>query len=226
MLISIPNLLNPEQLTEVRQILDSADWQDGRLTVGTQAATVKRNRQMPEGSESLANIRAIVTQALGNNALFFSAALPLKLLPPFVNRYEGDENYYGNHIDNAMRSHPKGGFVRADLSATLFFSEPDEYDGGELVIEDTFGTQRIKLRAGSMVLYPGSSIHQVTPVTRGCRLASFMFIQSMIRSDTNRRILFEMDTAISALRQRHGESDELVRLTGSYHNLLRAWADS
>jgi PKHD-type hydroxylase len=168
-----------------------------------------------------------VLGALQRNALFFTAALPLRILSPFFNRYQGDSNYYGNHVDGAMHALPDGkGYMRADVSATLFLSEPEEYEGGVLAIEDMFGNREIKLRAGSMVVYPSTSVHQVTPVTRGARIACFMFIQSMVRDAGRRRLLFEMDMALLQLRQTHGESDPVVRLTGTYHNLLRRWAES
>jgi PKHD-type hydroxylase len=173
----------------------------------------------------LAQIRRIVMQALHRDPLFFSAVLPDKILPPFVNRYSGGTNHYGFHVDNAMRSMPDGSArVRADVSATLFLNDPEEYEGGELVIQDVFGEQRVKLKAGSMVIYPSTSVHAVTPVTSGERLASFMFIQSMVRDAAHRRMLFDMDMALVKLRQQHGELAEVVQLTGVYHNLLREWA--
>ncbi|MGP1717235.1 MAG: Fe2+-dependent dioxygenase [Methylophilus sp.] len=225
MLLSLPGVLLDEEVTSIRGLLKQASWVDGRTTAGIQAAVVKNNQQLSEQDQLLAQIRRIVMQALHRDPLFFSAVLPDKILPPFVNRYSGGTNHYGFHVDNAMRSMPDGSArVRADVSATLFLNEPDEYDGGELVIQDVFGEQRVKLKAGSMVIYPSTSVHAVTPVTRGERLASFMFIQSMVRDAAHRRMLFDMDMALVKLRQQHGELAEVVQLTGVYHNLLREWA--
>ncbi|MEW5891679.1 MAG: Fe2+-dependent dioxygenase [Pseudomonadota bacterium] len=227
MLITIEDVLTPEELTAARELLARSEWVNGRITAGIQAAQVKNNLQLPEEAEHLPALRRLVLDALDRNALFFTAALPLKILPPFFNRYGGEANHYGFHTDNAMRAMPKGGgYVRADVSATLFLSGPEEYEGGELVIEDTFGSHGVKLKAGSLVVYPSSSIHQVTPVTRGERLACFMFIQSMVRDPGQRRLLFDFDMALLKLRQESGETDPVVRLTGVYHNLLRRWADS
>lgn len=225
MLLTLPDVLLKEELTTIRGLLKQAQWVDGRSTAGTQAAQVKNNQQLAEQDPLLAQIRRIVMQALHRDPLFFSAVLPDKILPPFVNRYVGATNHYGFHVDNAMRSMPDGSArVRADVSATLFLNEPDEYEGGELVVQDVFGDQRIKLKAGSIVIYPSSSVHAVTPVTGGERLASFMFIQSMVRDAAHRRMLFDMDMALVRLRQQHGETPEVVQLTGIYHNLLRQWA--
>lgn len=225
MLLSLPGVLQDDELTSIRALLKQAQWVDGRTTAGIQAATVKNNQQLAEQDPLLDQIRRIVLQALHRDPLFFSAALPDKILPPFVNRYAGETNHYGFHVDNAMRSMPDGSArVRADVSATLFFNDPEEYEGGELVIQDVFVDQRIKLKAGSIVIYPSSSVHAVTPVTRGERLASFMFIQSMVRDAAHRRMLFDMDMALVRLRQQHGETAEVVQLTGIYHNLLRQWA--
>lgn len=225
MLLHIPQVLTQSELAEVTALLAAAQWVDGRTTAGTQAAMVKNNQQLPEAAPQLARIRQIVLAALQQNGLFFSAALPTRVLPPFVNRYQADHNYYGQHVDNAMRMMPDGsGYVRADISATLFFSQPQDYTGGELVIDGTFGLQSVKLNAGDMVLYPSSSVHEVMPVTHGTRLACFMFIQSMVRDAEQRRILYDMDTALIGLRQTMGETREVVRLTGVYHNLLRQWA--
>lgn len=225
MLLTLPDVLLKEELTTIRGLLKQAQWVDGRSTAGTQAAQVKNNQQLAEQDPLLVQIRRIVMQALHRDPLFFSAVLPDKILPPFVNRYVGATNHYGFHVDNAMRSMPDGSArVRADVSATLFLNEPDEYEGGELVVQDVFGDQRIKLKAGSIVIYPSSSVHAVTPVTGGERLASFMFIQSMVRDAAHRRMLFDMDMALVRLRQQHGETPEVVQLTGIYHNLLRQWA--
>lgn len=225
MLLTLPDVLVKEELHTIHDLLRQARWVDGRTTAGVQAATVKNNQQLAEQDRMLEQIRNIVLQALQRDALFFSAVLPDKILPPFVNRYAGNTNAYGFHVDSALRSMPDGSMrVRADVSATLFLNEPDEYEGGELLIQDVFGEQRVKLPAGSLVVYPSSSVHAVTPVTRGERLASFMFIQSMVRDATQRRLLFEMDMALVKLRQQVGESAEVVKLTGVYHNLLRQWA--
>ena len=225
MLLTLPDVLLKDELTTIRGLLKQAQWIDGRNTAGAQAAQVKNNQQLAEQDPLLDQIRRIVLQALQRDPLFFSAALPDKILPPFVNRYVGATNHYGFHVDNAMRSMPDGSArVRADVSATLFLNDPDEYEGGELVVQDVFGDQRIKLKAGSIVIYPSSSVHAVTPVTRGERLASFMFIQSMVRDASHRRMLFDMDMALVRLRQQHGETPEVVQLTGIYHNLLRQWA--
>lgn len=227
MLITIDDVLTPEELAEARTLLAQAEWVSGQVTAGTQAATVKNNRQIPENSPLLPRLRRLVLTALDRSPLFFTAALPLKILPPFFNRYGGDSNHYGFHTDNAMRAMPDGsGYVRADVSATLFFSEPDDYDGGLLTVEDTFGRHGVKLNAGSLVVYPSSSIHEVSPVTRGERIACFMFMQSMVRDAGKRRLLYDLDMALLDLRQDSGETGPAVRLTGVYHNLLRRWADS
>jgi PKHD-type hydroxylase len=227
MLITIDDVLTLEELATLRGWLKQSAWADGRITAGPQAARAKNNQQLPEDAAQLPEMRRLVLGALNRSALFFTAALPLKILPPFFNRYGGETNAYGFHTDNAMRMQPDGsGYVRADVSATLFLSDPEEYEGGELTVEDTFGSHGVKLKAGSMVVYPSSSIHQVTPVTRGERLACFMFMQSMVRDPGQRRMLFDMDMALLQLRQSLGETDAVVRLTGTYHNLLRTWADS
>lgn len=225
MLLTLPDVLQQDELQVIRGLLQQARWVDGRSTAGAQAAVVKNNQQLAEDDQLLTQIRRIVLQALQRDPLFFSAVLPDKILPPFVNRYAGETNAYGYHVDSAMRSMPDGSArVRADVSATLFLNDPDAYEGGELVVQDVFGDQRIKLKAGSIVIYPSSSVHAVTPVTRGERLASFMFIQSMVRDAGHRRMLFDMDMALVRLRQQHGETAEVVQLTGVYHNLLRQWA--
>ena len=226
MIVEIPSLLNAEELAKVRALLARAAWGDGRMTAGTQSAQVKRNQQVPESAPELAPARAIVHAALERNALFFSAALPARVVPPLFNRY-GEGMGFGAHIDNAMRSIPgSADRVRTDLSVTLFLSDPDSYDGGELVIEDVFGEKHVKLAAGSMILYPGTSLHRVEPITRGERLASFFWVQSMIRGQDARRTLFDMDVAIASLRGKYGDTAELVSLTGVYHNLLRRWAST
>jgi len=226
MLITIDDVLTPEKLATARNLLAQCAWASGLITAGPQAAQAKNNQQLPEDAEHLPDLRRLVLGALNRSALFFTAALPRKILPPLFNRYGGDSNHYGWHVDNAMRRAPDGGHVRADVSATLFLSDPEEYEGGVLSIEDTFGEHGVKLKAGSLVVYPSSSIHQVTPVTRGERLACFLFIQSMVRDPGQRRLLFDMDMALLDLREQLGESGPVVRLTGSYHNLLRRWADA
>ena len=227
MLLTIDNVLTRAELATARELLAASRWASGQITAGAQAAEVKHNRQLPEDAPHLPALRRLVLGALSRNPLFFSAALPLKILPPFFNAYGGDANHYGLHTDNAMRAHPDGsGYVRADVSATLFLSEPGDYEGGVLTIEDTFGKHGVKLQAGSVVVYPSSSIHEVTPVTRGERVACFMFIQSMVRDPGCRRLLFDMDMALVQLRGEVGETEPVVRLTGAYHNLLRRWAES
>lgn len=227
MLVRVPAVLDAERLRQCRALVADAVWDDGRATAGTQSARVKNNRQLPEDGEAARAARDLVARALHANALFFTAALPRRIYPPLFNRYDGDANAFGNHIDNAIRTHrASGAQVRTDISCTLFISEPDEYDGGALVIEDTFGTQAVKLPAGDLILYPASSVHRVEPVTRGARIASFFWIESMVRDDAQRRLLYELDHAIVALREREGDSAEVVRLTGCYHNLLRMWAEA
>jgi PKHD-type hydroxylase len=226
MILTIDQLLTDAELAKARALLTQASWSDGRITAGTQAALTKNNQQLAENEKQLPALRQIVMQALSRNDLFFAAALPLKILPPFFNRYAGNSNTYGAHVDGAMRQAPDGSYVRTDLAATLFLSDPASYEGGELEIEDTFGTHAFKLAAGSLVLYPASSVHKVTPVTQGERLASFLFMQSMVRDDTQRRLLYEMDMALLELRATIGETEAVVKLTGTYHNLLRQWAES
>jgi PKHD-type hydroxylase len=227
MLLRVPEVLSPAELARCRAIVEGADWADGRITAGTQSEQVKNNRQLPEDAQASHAARAIVLDALGRSALFITGALPKKTYPPLFNRYDGASNAFGNHIDNSVRTSPiTGAWVRTDLSATLFLSEPSEYDGGELVIEDTFGSQSIKLAAGDLILYPASSVHRVEPVTRGCRLAAFFWIESMVRDDAQRRLLFDLDMSILALRGSDGDTPPVVKLTGCYHNLLRMWADT
>jgi PKHD-type hydroxylase len=227
MLLRVPEVLSPAELARCRAIVEGADWADGKITAGTQSEQVKNNRQLPEDAEASHAARAIVLDALGRSALFITGALPKKTYPPLFNRYDGASNAFGSHIDNSVRTSPiTGAWVRTDLSATLFLSEPSEYDGGELVIEDTFGSQSIKLAAGDLILYPASSVHRVEPVTRGCRLAAFFWIESMVRDDAQRRLLFDLDMSILALRGSDGDTQPVVKLTGCYHNLLRMWADT
>ena len=227
MLLTIPNLLSKTQVTQCRSALDQAEWVDGNITSGPQSALAKNNRQIAEGTPLARQIGDLIQDALGANPLFISAALPLKVFPPLFNRYDSG-HAFGTHVDNAVRHLRGTNFrIRSDLSATLFLSEPEEYDGGELTIEDTYGVQRVKLAAGDMVLYPSTSLHHVTPVTRGARVSSFFWIQSMVRDDGQRTLLFQMDAAIQQLVAELGNADaRVISLTGVYHNLLRRWADS
>ena len=226
MLIRVPNLLSSDDVARVRADIDAADWTDGNATSGHQSALAKRNRQLAEGSPAARAAGELILDRLSASPLFVSAALPFKVFPPLFNRYEGGETF-GVHVDNAVRAQAGSDFrIRSDLSATVFLSDPDSYDGGELVIEDTYGDQRVKLAAGDMVLYPASSLHEVTPVTSGVRVASFFWIQSMVRDAGERRLLFELDGSVQALTARHGGRDpQVISLTGLYHNLLRKWGD-
>lgn len=227
MLLKIPQILDAAGVARAHDLLAAAPWADGRSTAGRQAAQVKNNEQLAPGSEPHRELQALVLQALERHPVFFSATLPKRVLPPLFNRYTGATNAYGSHVDQAVRYLPGGvQRVRTDISCTLFLSDPADYDGGELVIADTYGEQRVKLAAGDMVIYPGTSVHRVEPVTRGARLASFFWIESMVRGDEQRRLLYEMDMSLMALRTGLGETPELVQLTGTYHNLLRMWADT
>jgi PKHD-type hydroxylase len=227
MMLAIPEVLDQEGVARVRAIVDAGAWQDGNATSGHQAALAKKNQQLPEESAAAQEAGALVLDALGKSPLFIAAALPLKIFPPLFNRYLGGEAF-GTHVDNAVRIHRAGGFrVRSDLSATLFLAEPDAYEGGELVVEGDMGAGAVKLPAGHLLLYPASSLHRVEPVTKGARVASFFWIQSMVRDDGARAILFDLDRAIQAIAADRGHADkEVIRLTGVYHNLLRRWADS
>jgi PKHD-type hydroxylase len=225
MLLAIPNVLTPAQVTEARSILETAEWVDGKATAGHQGARVKDNMQLPVESAAARQVGAMILKALGANPLFMSAALPLHILPPMFNRYSGGQTF-GNHVDGSIRTIPGTGHrLRTDLSCTLFFAGPEEYDGGELIIEDTYGSKSVRLPAGHMILYPSTSLHQVTPVTRGARLCSFFWLQSMIRDDGQRRLLFEMDVAIQRFGAENATHPSVVQLTGVYHNLLRQWAE-
>ena len=226
MLLTLHGVLHPEELRESRRRLAEADWEDGRVTAGAQAVTVKNNQQLAQDGEAARALRELGLRGLERHATFFSAALPKQVFPPMFNRYAGATNAYGNHVDAAIRYAPAGR-VRTDLSCTLFLCDPQEYEGGELVIESAEGERRIKLAAGDMVLYPSTRVHRVEPVTRGARLASFFWVQSMVRSDEQRTLLFEMDRALMHLRATAGERDPgVVALTGTYHNLLRLWAET
>jgi len=224
MLVSIPDVLTADELRECRALLARASWVDGAVTAGFQSRRVKSNQQIEEGSAEATALGRVVLDALNRNLLFSSAALPSRVFPPLFNRYRTQQSF-GNHIDNAIRQVPSTGFrVRTDLSATLFFSAPEDYDGGELVIDDTFGPRSVKLPAGHMVLYPGTSLHRVLPVMRGERLASFFWVQSLVGEDSDRALLFDLDMAIVRLRQQVGDNEAVLALTGVYHNLLRKWA--
>jgi len=225
MMLHIPAILTPEEVARMRGRLDAADWVSGQATVGAQGAKVKNNRQLPEHSPETRELGAAVEAALRRSPLFFAAALPLKVAPPLFNRYEGGETY-GLHVDGSVRAMPDGASLRTDLSCTLFLADPDEYDGGELEVVDTYGAHEVKLPAGDLILYPSSSLHRVAPVTRGARVASFFWVQSMVRLEAHRSLLFDMDRAIQGVRAANGDTAEAVSLTGCYHNLLRLWAET
>lgn len=225
MLLPIPEVLTSGQVAEARQILEQAEWVDGRVTAGHQSARAKDNMQLPESHPAARQVGETILTALGQNALFVSAALPARVFPPLFNRYQGGQSF-GTHVDNAIRQVSGSGHrIRTDLSATLFFSQPDEYDGGELIVEDTYGVHHVKLPAGQLILYPSTSLHHVSPVTRGSRLCSFFWIQSMVRDDGQRTLLFDLDTAIQRLHPAKPDDSAVVQLTGVYHNLLRRWAE-
>lgn len=225
MLLHIPEVLTLDELALLRRELDKARWADGRETVGHQGAQVKRNEQLPDGSPLKAELGRIVLAALERHPLFFAAVLPLKILPPRFNRYTGGGTY-GFHVDGAVMKIGRDEQLRSDVSCTLFLSGPEEYDGGELVISDTYGEHEVKLPAGDAIVYPSSSLHQVTPVTRGARVASFFWVQSLVRDDARRRMLLEIDTALTRLRSDGADGGAVLQLTGVYHNLLRQWADT
>ncbi len=226
MMVRIPSLLSPEQVAHMRGMLAGTDWVDGKVTAGAQSAQAKHNLQVPENAPQARALGEIILTALGQNERFTSAALAKRVFPPLFNRYDAGMNF-GTHIDNSIRFVKGANIrVRTDISATLFLSEPEEYDGGELVIEDTFGTHAVKLPAGDLVIYSATSRHHVTLVTRGSRWASFFWVQSMIRDEAARAMLFDLDEAIQSLRGRLGDNDELVILTGLYHNLVRRWVDA
>jgi PKHD-type hydroxylase len=225
MLIHIPEVLSKHQVAEFREQLNQADWVDGRATVGVQGAHVKRNRQLAVGSPVARALGEIILTALYNHPVFMAAALPLRTVPPLFNSYEGGE-HYGLHVDGAIRLVPGSNLsLRTDVSSTLFLSEPNEYDGGELVVQDTYGSHEVKLPAGDLILYAATSLHKVEPVTRGARVCSFFWTQSMVRSDSQRNMLYGLDSNIQMLRAKLGDCEEVVSLTGHYHNLLRQWGD-
>lgn len=225
MIVSFENILTPEELAAVRRQLHSAEWARG-ISAGPQAKQVKKNLQIPESSEVLRELRVVVMRALNRTPELMSAVMPFKIIPPNFNRYTVDDSHYGKHVDSTLRSLPDGSYLRTDVSATLFLSDPDEYEGGELKVIDTFGEQTVKLPAGSLVAYPSGSLHEVTPVTKGERLGCYMFMQSLIRDTERRRLLYEMDNALRRLRAEQGEAhQELVALTGTYNNLVRMWSE-
>lgn len=227
MLICIPGVLSKDEVRHCRKVMDAVSWVDGRVTAGPQSASVKKNTQLPEGSAAARELGEIVLAALARTPLFVSAAVPLRIFPPLFNRYsEGD--FFGTHVDGSIRAIPGTATrIRTDLSVTLFLAEPEEYDGGELVVEDNYGTHEVKLPAGDLVLYPSTSLHHVTPITRGARVASFFWLQSMIRGDNERTLLFDLDQTIQDLTLEKGiEDPACVRLTGIYHNLIRLWAEA
>jgi PKHD-type hydroxylase len=224
MLVAIPNVLTSGQVAEARRTLEAAEWIDGRDTAGHQGARVKRNEQLPLRSPAAQQIGQVILQALPRSPLFMAAAIPHRILPPMFNRY-GVGQTFGTHVDGAIRVLGNGDSIRTDISCTLFLTEPDEYDGGELVVEDTYGPKTVKLPAGDMILYPSTSLHRVTEVTRGVRTCSFFWLQSLIRSDAQRSILFRMDCAIQRLRRDVPDHPSVAELTREYHNLLRQWAE-
>ena len=225
MLLEVPKVLTADQVAECRQVLDAAEWVDGRVTAGHQSARTKNNKQLPEGSAAARQLGDLIVAALEKNPLFITAALPLRVFPPLFNRYEGGESF-GTHVDNSIRQVTGTPHrIRTDLSATLFLANPEEYDGGELVVEDTYGAHCMKLAAGHLALYPSTSLHHVRPVTRGARIASFFWIQSMVRDDGERTLLFDLDMAIQRLSEDAPGHPSAVQLTGVYHNLLRRWAE-
>lgn len=227
MMLPIPDVLTADEVARVRSIIDAAEWADGNVTSGHQSALAKRNMQLREDSDAARRAGRVVLDALGRSPLFIAAALPLKIFPPLFNRYQGGENF-GTHIDNAVRIQRGTEFrVRSDLSATLFLADPDSYEGGELVAEDALGAHSVKLPAGHLLLYPASSLHRVEPVTNGTRVASFFWIQSMVRDTGARDLLFDLDQGIQSAAASLSHDDRtIIQLTGVYHNLLRRWAEA
>jgi PKHD-type hydroxylase len=225
MIVQVPNVLNNEQIARCRAVMERASWVDGRVTAGHQSSQVKDNRQLPENSPEARELGDMIVSALERNPLFITATLPLRVFPPLFNRYEGGESF-GPHLDNSIRQIPGTPLrVRTDISATLFLSAPRDYEGGELVIDDIYGEHAVKLPAGDMVVYPASSLHHVKPVTRGVRLASFFWVQSMVRDDGSRTLLFDLDMAINKVNQALPNHGAVVELTNCYHNLLRRFAE-
>lgn len=226
MLLHIPAVLDPDQLRQMRHALTAADWTDGRETVGAQGARVKQNQQLPDASPLRRQLGLIVQSALARNPIYHAATLPLRMLPPRFNRYEGG-GHYGFHVDGAvMALGAEAGQLRSDISCTLYLSDPQEYDGGELIVSDTYGEHEVKLPAGDLIVYPSSSLHRVMPVTRGARVASFFWVQSLVRDDARRRLLYELDSSIQSLTRSGADAAAVLQLTGVYHNLLRQWAET
>jgi PKHD-type hydroxylase len=225
MLLQIPDVLTRDEVQRGRRLLEGAEWVDGRVTAGHQSARAKNNLQVPEKHPAARELGDSIVASLERNPLFLAAALPFRVFPPLFNRYEGGQ-YFGNHVDNAVRQVPGTPHrIRTDLSATLFLTAPEEYDGGELVVEDHFGVHQVKLPAGHLVLYPASSLHHVRPVTRGARLAAFFWIQSLVRDDSERTLLFDLDRAVQSLGADRPDHPAILELTNVYHNLLRKWAE-
>src|ERR1051325_6405219 len=225
MMVHIPNVLSPEQIARCRDVMTKAEWVDGNVTAGHQSRQAKHNLQLPEESKEARELGEMVLKALYRSPLFMSAVLPKQVFPPLFNRYDAGMTF-GSHVDNAIRSHAQSGLsIRTDVSSTLFISAPEDYDGGELVVEDTFGSHKVKLPAGDMIVYPGTSLHNVTPITRGSRIASFFWTQSLIRDDTRRGLLFDLDMSIRRLSADPPAQPSVVSLTSTYHNLLRQWAE-
>ena len=227
MLLQIKNVLTADEVLQAQNIISDAPWVAGRERAGRQAANVKNNQQIAHDCDAARAIRSLVLRGLDRHPIFFSATLPKRVFPPRVNRYGGDTNSFGDHVDNSIRFAPDTGLrIRTDISCTLFLAEPDQYDGGELVIQDTSGPRSVKYAAGDAVIYPGTTLHQVAAVTRGYRLACFFWIESMVRSDEQRRLLFDLDNTIIGMRNTTGDNAATIALTGTYHNLLRMWADT
>ena len=225
MMVHVPEVLSPQQVARCREVMEKAAWVDGRATAGPQSSKVKHNLQLPETAPEARELGDMVMEALGRNVLFFSAVLPKQVFPPLFNRYDAGMTF-GAHVDNAIREYLNTNLrIRTDISATLFISSPEDYDGGELVVEDTYGSHHVKLPAGDLIVYPGTSLHNVTPITRGSRIASFFWTQSLIRDDTRRGLLFDLDMSIRRLSADHPEHPCVVSLTSTYHNLLRQWAE-
>jgi PKHD-type hydroxylase len=225
MIITVSDILSAEQVAKARKVLDEAEWIDGRVTAGYQSARSKDNMQIPENHPAAKQLGEMILGALGQNPLFLATALPLRVFPPLFNRYQGGQSF-GTHVDNAIRQVTGTPHrIRTDLSATLFFSQPDEYEGGELTIEDTYGVHSVKLPAGHLVLYPSTSLHHVRPVTKGARVSSFFWIQSMVRDDGKRTLLYDLDLAIQRISRDFPDHPSGVQLTGVYHNLMRQWAE-
>ncbi len=224
MMLHVPGVLTPDQVKQCRQALDAAQWVDGNVTSGAQAAQAKYNQQLSPDSPIAAELGQVILTALARSPKFVSAAIPRRIVPPLFNRYGGGQ-HFDYHVDNAIRGLPNGECIRTDVSCTLFLADPDEYEGGKLVVADTYGTQQVKLPAGDLIVYPATSLHQVTPVTRGTRYASFFWVQSMVRSDWHRHLLYDLDETIQSLRAAQGDVAEVVALTNHYHNLLRLWSE-